>query len=380
MTGEVQSSPSSNLGFTEHQLGQITLLAPFLEKTDLTEEDISYLLNFDQKNPNYNPFENSNSRISQIFNQDSHDISEVDQPLSIPAENSLPLLSEELLAQVRIRTTETLKKPLPKIVVVKTVIPHDSRFTIHQNPIKAGNSFSSTLKTSSSPKSFSQNPNTFQTQNPSNIYFSTMANPPTRMDLIVAARYAPLVLPHHLNALPQGDYLKYLPKFTGEDDGVIAEDHLAAFYSYGYNQNIEDEDVQSRLFVHILDGEARKWFRNLPPRSINGIEALDEIILKQWSDRKDYLYYITEFGSLKRKEGESLTNFTKGFKKVFQKMPTEVKPPKTTTMITYANAFDAKFALWLRVAKPTTLLAMQEEAIEVESNILDSRRLKVEEQ
>ena len=66
-----------------------------------------------------------------------------------------------------------------------------------------------------------------------------MANPPTRMELIVAARYVPLVLPQHLNALPQGDYLKYLPKFTGEGDGVTAEDHLAAFYSYVDNQNIK---------------------------------------------------------------------------------------------------------------------------------------------
>ena len=62
-----------------------------------------------------------------------------------------------------------------------------------------------------------------------------MANPLTRMELIVATRYAPLILPQHLNALPQGDYLKYLPKFTGEGDGVTIEDHLAAFYSYADN-------------------------------------------------------------------------------------------------------------------------------------------------
>ena len=85
-----------------------------------------------------------------------------------------------------------------------------------------------------------------------------MANPPTRMELIVPARYAAMVLPQHLNAFSQGDYLKYLPKFTGEGEGVTAEDHLAAFYSYAYNENIEDEDVWSRLFVQSLDGEARK--------------------------------------------------------------------------------------------------------------------------
>ena len=52
-----------------------------------------------------------------------------------------------------------------------------------------------------------------------------------------------------------------------------------------------------------MDGEARKWSRDLPIGSIVGIEALDEAFLKQWGDWKDDLYYITEFGSLKRKEG-----------------------------------------------------------------------------
>ena len=49
-------------------------------------------------------------------------------------------------------------------------------------------------------------------------------------------------------------------------------------------------------------------------------------------------------------------------------------------MITFANAFDSKFALWLRAAKPSTLIAMQEAAIEVESNLLTSDKLKVEEE
>jgi hypothetical protein len=35
-----------------------------------------------------------------------------------------------------------------------------------------------------------------------------------------------------------------------------------------------------RIFVHSLDGEARKWFRALPLGSIGEIEALDEVFLK----------------------------------------------------------------------------------------------------
>jgi hypothetical protein len=75
------------------------------------------------------------------------------------------------------------------------------------------------------------------------------ANPPrNRMDSIVAARYAPLILPQPMNALPVGDYLKYMPKFTGEED-ITVEEHLVAFYSYADNLNIENEDVWMRVFV-----------------------------------------------------------------------------------------------------------------------------------
>jgi hypothetical protein len=65
-----------------------------------------------------------------------------------------------------------------------------------------------------------------------------------------------------MNALCAGDYLKYMPKFIGEED-IIVEEHLVAFYSYADNLNIDNEDVWMRVFVQILDGEARKWFRGL---------------------------------------------------------------------------------------------------------------------
>jgi hypothetical protein len=159
-----------------------------------------------------------------------------------------------------------------------------------------------------------------------------VVNPPAnRMDAIVTGRYAPLVLPRPMNALPHGDYLKYMPKFTREED-ITAKEHLASFYSYADNQNIENEDVWIRVFVQILFEEARKWFRGLAPRSITSIEALDESFLRHWSDRKDFLYYITEFGSLKRKEGESVFDFSKRFNKMYKNIPDEIKPTEKSLM------------------------------------------------
>ena len=81
-----------------------------------------------------------------------------------------------------------------------------------------------------------------------------------------------------------------------------------------------------RVFVQILDGEARKWFRGLTPGSIARIEDLDDVFLRQWGDKKDFMYYTTEFGSLKRKEGESVYEFSKRFNKMYNKIPAEIKP------------------------------------------------------
>ena len=105
------------------------------------------------------------------------------------------------------------------------------------------------------------------------------------------ARYAPLNLPTPLSAIPTGYYLKYMPNFTGEGD-FIAEENLEAFYSYVENINIEQEDVWTRVFVHSLDGRARKWFKEFPAGSIAVIEALDDIFLKH-GEREETTFTIS---------------------------------------------------------------------------------------
>jgi hypothetical protein len=176
---------------------------------------------------------------------------------------------------------------------------------------------------------------------------ANLPNPPNKMDVIIVARYAPLVLPQNLNSFPTRDYMKYLPRFNGEGD-VTTEEHLASYYNFADNFNIEHVDVWMRVFVQSLDGEVRKWFRSLPANSIPDIEVLDETFLRQWGDKKYYLYYITEFGSLKRKNGESVSNFTKIFNNMYNKIPVEIKPTETSSKITFSNAFDVEFSLLLR--------------------------------
>ena len=62
---------------------------------------------------------------------------------------------------------------------------------------------------------------------------------------------------------------------------------------------------------------------------------------------------------------------------MYGKIPTEIKPSENSAKLTYANAFNHDFSLLLRERRPVTLLNMQDSALEVESNILASNRLKV---
>ena len=98
--------------------------------------------------------------------------------------------------------------------------------------------------------------------------------------------------------------------------------------------------------------------------------------MRKWGDTKDHTYYITEFGALRRKKDETIGYFSKRFNKMYGRISAEIKPFKTSTKLSYANSFDHEFSLHLRERMPVTLLNMQEAALEVESNILASNRLK----
>jgi hypothetical protein len=255
-------------------------------------------------------------------------------------------------------------------------------------PPYSGNTFQGIHPTSASPSFLSEvtpplsivppipsQPSSTETSSSASTPKISMAAPLTKMEQILANRYAPLVFPNPLSTIPTGDYKKYMPKFTGSGD-YTAKELIEAFYAYAENINISEEDVWTRIFVQSLDGQARKWFKELPANLVASIEQLDEVFLKHWGERRDLLYHITEFGNLRRENGESVSDFTKRFNKMFGKIPAEIKPTDASTKITYSSAFDPEFCSILRERRSATLALMQDVALEVESNIMTSQKLK----
>jgi len=61
---------------------------------------------------------------------------------------------------------------------------------------------------------------------------------------------------------------------------------------------------------------------------------------------------------------------------MYSKTPTKIKPTEASTKITYDGAFDPDFFLLLRERRSATLSQMQDNALEVDSNILAANRIR----
>ena len=62
--------------------------------------------------------------------------------------------------------------------------------------------------------------------------------------------------------------------------------------------------------------------------------------------------------------------FIEKLNKMYSKITDKINPTKASTKLTFSNAFDAYFSLLLREMISLTLANMQEEALELESNLM----------
>jgi hypothetical protein len=71
-----------------------------------------------------------------------------------------------------------------------------------------------------------------------------------------------------------------------------------------------------------------------------------------------------------------LQEFSARFKKFYNSIPIEVKPPPRVSQLRYTDSFDSDFTLLLRERRYNTLGAMMSDTIEVEVNIMDLGKIK----
>jgi hypothetical protein len=106
-----------------------------------------------------------------------------------------------------------------------------------------------------------------------------------------------------------------LPNLLG-NNVIFVEEHIDTFYVVFQNfpLNNEDEDVVMEIFATSLVENARKWYNNLPDKSINNSKYFHD----RWG-KKDGMLLLVQFNEMKQKGNESVKEFDTRFDNLLKK-------------------------------------------------------------
>ena len=88
------------------------------------------------------------------------------------------------------------------------------------------------------------------------------------------------------------------------------------------------------------------------------------------------MHLLTQYNNLRRAHNESVQYFSSRFKKTYNAIPADVKPPPGVVKLHYLDAFSSEFTLLLRERKFVSLDDMMEDATKVEVNLTTSNKNK----
>jgi len=84
------------------------------------------------------------------------------------------------------------------------------------------------------------------------------------------------------------DYQSEILQF--DDTGqYTAQQHLKKMTNYFELLEVDEADVQMRLFAQMLGGDVKKWFKSLPPNHIADLIAFHQLFINIWERKKNPL-------------------------------------------------------------------------------------------
>jgi hypothetical protein len=105
-------------------------------------------------------------------------------------------------------------------------------------------------------------------------------------------------------------------------------------------QEVDEANVQMRLFAQILTGEVKKWFKALHHATIVDIVAFQQIFLDRWEVKKNPLQILSEYENIKHNQGETMQDYCIRFNNLYRTIPTDIKPPQGLDLIKFPDGFD----------------------------------------
>jgi hypothetical protein len=187
----------------------------------------------------------------------------------------------------------------------------------------------------------------------------------------MAARYAPLVLAAPLHAIPQ-DYQTRLPQFDGTGP-LSAQQHIDKINDYFDLQEVDEVDIQMRLFAQSLTGEVKKWYKGLCAASVLDLTSFQRIFLYRWELKKNPLQILSKYENIRRNQGETVQDYCTCFNNLYNAILADIKPPQGLALTKFPDGFDTDISYQLRERNSTTLEDTMKSAISVEANLLEKR-------
>jgi hypothetical protein len=170
---------------------------------------------------------------------------------------------------------------------------------------------------------------------------------------IMASQYAPLVLDAPLHDIPQ-DYQTRLPQFDATGH-LSAQQHVDKMNDYYDLHEVDEADVQMRLFAQSLTGDIKKWYKGLRVDSILDLTTLQSSFLDRWEVKKNPLQILSEYKNIRRNQGETVQDYCTHFNNLYNAIPSEIKPPQGLALIKFPDGFDVDMSYQLRERNSTTL-------------------------
>ena len=89
--------------------------------------------------------------------------------------------------------------------------------------------------------------------------------------------------------MPQ-DYQSKIPQFDATTH-YTSQQHINKMTDYFELHEIDDSNVQMRLFAQTLTGEVKKWFKGLNPSSIADLSIFHRLFFNKWEKKKTHSKY-----------------------------------------------------------------------------------------
>ena len=104
-------------------------------------------------------------------------------------------------------------------------------------------------------------------------------------------RYAPLVLSAQLHPM-LADYQSKIFLFDATGH-YTAQQHVDKMSNFFELHEIDEEDVQMRLFTQTLTGDAKKWFKAFPANHIADLANFQRLFIDRWEKKKNPLQILS---------------------------------------------------------------------------------------